>query len=92
MMQDVYKHIGNPNFNLKQFYDDHKESVDTLPFGLQDKAALNNNCKINFNSQTHKYEECVICLEPFKECEVLIELPVCGHIFHEECIVGWLEK
>lgn len=91
-MQDVYAHVENPKFNLKQFYDDHKDSVDTLPFGEQDRVALVNNCKINFDSQSHKYEECVICLEPYKQGEILIELPVCGHIFHEDCIIGWLGK
>ena len=34
-------------------------------------------------------EECCICLEPLKGeiCEY-----ECGHIFHNECIISWINK
>ncbi|KAM4628617.1 E3 ubiquitin-protein ligase RNF103 [Polymixia lowei] len=34
--------------------------------------------------------ECVVCLENFVSEELLMGLP-CGHAFHQQCIVVWLE-
>ena len=42
----------------------------------------------------HKHEEnyqCIICMEEFKEREIVNLLP-CGHIFHINCIKQWLLK
>ena len=33
--------------------------------------------------------ECVVCMEPYEEGEVLKDLP-CGHTFHAACIDAWL--
>ncbi|KAF8012881.1 hypothetical protein BT93_I0905 [Corymbia citriodora subsp. variegata] len=37
-------------------------------------------------------DECVICLEDFKEGEECGMLEVCGHGYHESCIKEWLSK
>ncbi|XP_044137299.1 E3 ubiquitin-protein ligase RNF103 [Bufo gargarizans] len=34
--------------------------------------------------------ECVVCLENFENGSLLMGLP-CGHVFHQNCIVMWLE-
>uniref|UniRef100_A0A0E0AP94 RING-type domain-containing protein n=1 Tax=Oryza glumipatula TaxID=40148 RepID=A0A0E0AP94_9ORYZ len=34
--------------------------------------------------------ECAVCLSELRERETGRLLPVCGHGFHEECIVTWL--
>ena len=34
---------------------------------------------------------CVICLEHFREGEELLVMN-CGHVFHEYCILTWLEE
>ena len=33
--------------------------------------------------------ECVVCMEPYEEGELLKDLP-CGHTFHAACIDAWL--
>ena len=35
-------------------------------------------------------KDCVICLEEFTSGEEVVKL-TCGHLFHEECILGWLK-
>jgi len=37
-------------------------------------------------------ENCSICLAEYQEDEELVELPVCMHNFHKDCIKKWLEK
>lgn len=37
-------------------------------------------------------DECAICLEDFQVGQLCQVFPVCGHIFHSECIDHWLER
>lgn len=37
-----------------------------------------------------KQPDCVICLEEFRECDVVKIIPSCRHVFHPECIDTWL--
>lgn len=46
---------------------------------------------LNNNSIQECNKECSICKENLKEQEVLVLMP-CEHIFHENCIVPWLES
>lgn len=39
-----------------------------------------------------KEESCSICLGSFTEEEQVRRLPVCSHVFHQECIDAWLER
>ncbi|KAF5960208.1 hypothetical protein HYC85_001417 [Camellia sinensis] len=41
---------------------------------------------------TLKFNDCVICLEDFKEGETCGVLPLCDHSFHPKCICLWLVK
>ncbi|MCO5562735.1 hypothetical protein L7F22_016367 [Adiantum nelumboides] len=34
--------------------------------------------------------ECVVCLTEFEEQEPLRQLPICKHVFHQDCIDMWL--
>jgi hypothetical protein len=34
---------------------------------------------------------CLICMENFQNEEEILALP-CAHLFHRECLIGWLEK
>ena len=42
-------------------------------------------------SEKEAKESCAICLTEFEEGKG-VELPDCGHIFHEKCIKKWLEQ
>ncbi|KAF0907640.1 hypothetical protein E2562_020418 [Oryza meyeriana var. granulata] len=41
-------------------------------------------------SAAERSPECAVCLSEFRERETGRLLPVCGHGFHEGCIVTWL--
>jgi hypothetical protein len=36
--------------------------------------------------------DCVVCCETFGVSQTVIQLPACGHIFHEQCALVWLHK
>jgi hypothetical protein len=39
-----------------------------------------------------KCNSCIICTEGFHTGNVVMRLPLCGHVFHEECALSWLTK
>ena len=43
------------------------------------------------NTKKGNYLECVICLQDMEEGQELIMLP-CSHIYHEKCILSWVER
>ena len=46
-----------------------------------------------FNQQTHRADTCTICLEKFKDQEIISELPCDSrHIFHFDCLAMWLRN
>lgn len=38
-----------------------------------------------------KQDACAICLENFKQEEILLNLPSCEHSFHKTCLDKWLQ-
>lgn len=40
----------------------------------------------------HQSAQCVICCGDFEVSERLSKLPGCGHLFHEACVMQWLER
>jgi len=48
--------------------------------------------RVGSRAKADKYQtmECSICMEAFQDGECVRELPMCGHIFHSECIDEWL--
>jgi len=36
-------------------------------------------------------QECAVCLSPFSEKELVVQLP-CRHMFHSACIIKWLTE
>lgn len=36
--------------------------------------------------------DCVICREVFEKSQTVIQLPTCGHAFHEDCALTWLTR
>jgi len=42
-------------------------------------------------SQLTSKEDCQVCFDHFQDEDTLYKLP-CKHMFHEACIMPWLEK
>lgn len=49
------------------------------------------NTKMNSSEIFEKYQDCTICLEPFKNGDRVKIMPQCCHIFHEKCCSEWLD-
>ncbi|KAF9676537.1 hypothetical protein SADUNF_Sadunf08G0012300 [Salix dunnii] len=71
----------------------------TVEIGL-DEATLNNCPKILYSEAKEKLEKgtddvvatcCTICLQDYKDSDLLRLLPECGHFFHAQCIDLWLK-
>jgi hypothetical protein len=37
-------------------------------------------------------KECVVCRDSFEVSQKVLQLPACGHVFHEQCALVWLTK
>lgn len=57
------------------------------------KALLSNEniVGISFKMQRQS-KDCVVCTDNFEVGQVVVRLPDCGHIFHEECALQWLRS
>jgi len=45
--------------------------------------------KLNKQNGDFDLTECVICMEAFKDEEILSKLSTCRHYFHSYCIMEW---
>ena len=34
--------------------------------------------------------ECIVCMEAFRNGSNVRKIPICRHIFHDECLMNWL--
>ncbi|CAJ1956441.1 unnamed protein product [Cylindrotheca closterium] len=73
----------------------------TIPVAMakkEDGKHIVDLCAKNEASVTAKFEfqqlsrDCAICTESLKISEKILQLPACGHIFHEACAMKWLTK
>ena len=67
-------------------------------------ASLQNNKQGQHQQQIQKYHlccnlqistqssDCAVCCERLKNSETVLQVPGCGHIFHEECALVWLRS
>ncbi|PWA98144.1 RING/U-box superfamily protein [Artemisia annua] len=61
-----------------------EDSISKLP------KCMFKDCNEIERNGTHVSNNCAICLQSFKNIEVVRELPKCRHIFHLKCIDEWL--
>ena len=47
-----------------------------------------------YTADTNEFDQddCVICMEPFKEGKTIKRIPNCRHFFHPDCIMQWFES
>ncbi len=70
-----------------------EETSDRSGMGGNDMGSVNNSLTTSggMTSSSISQTVCAVCLDGFREGEVVRELP-CGHEFHMECIDGWLQR
>lgn len=54
------------------------------------ECPLRKLCKENMVHEYDAKQDCVICLKPFADGPI-VELPQCGHAYHESCIWNWIK-
>ena len=62
---------------------------ETTPL-LQEESSLKEEEEREVHPSFEKYIECTICLVAFKNGEKVRVIPVCNHLFHEQCLEDWL--
>lgn len=48
------------------------------------------NCQQCHLQVVKNKNECVVCRDHFENSQKVIQLPACGHVFHEKCALTWL--
>lgn len=38
----------------------------------------------------HAGKECVVCQDAYARSQTVLQLPLCGHVFHDQCAMSWL--
>lgn len=46
--------------------------------------------------KTKKYNgensvECCICLQSIKKGNIIVSMPICGHLYHKACLFNWVD-
>ncbi len=47
------------------------------------------DCELTIRSQS---TNCPVCCEDMNKGETVLQLPGCGHVFHQDCALAWLTK
>jgi len=89
--------ISDPSFDFSKFMQKHKDTIDDFPYSDKELQLLFTHCTtICTHPQATQDDEdsptCPICLDGFPVDGKIFTHPKCAHLFHEECIHGWLKK
>lgn len=74
---------------------DRTSSSEQLGGGGLDEATITSYPKLVYSKVKLQYGSstaccCSICLADYKETDMLLVLPHCGHLFHVKCVDPWL--
>ncbi|OIT20290.1 ring-h2 finger protein atl70 [Nicotiana attenuata] len=82
-----------PNYNQSSSHGSSMTTI-TVDNGLNEEILRNYPKLLYSEAKVHKGEfdvsGCSICLADYKDSDLLMILPHCGHIFHVKCIDPWL--
>ena len=65
--------------------DDGKKIVQACQ--KEDGSSL--KCSLTIQSLS---KDCVVCCDTFQVSDTVLQMPSCGHVFHETCALTWLTK
>ena len=75
---------------ISKCIEEHRESVRIVRYNRPKKINIDNlNTLLLCNELPD--DLCSICLEDFKEGDKIKKLN-CNHVYHEECLIPWLNK
>lgn len=78
------------SFLSGKLFHSQKKGNDKLPKEYQDSLIHRKGCFSN-NSKLKIHDTCPICLTEYGNLNEVIELPICAHLYHCKCILGWLD-
>lgn len=73
--------------------DTNGENVQTAkqtPLHQQQEDYIYTPCQIQIRPK--QSNACPVCTEIFRAGDIIVRLPLCGHVFHEACAMAWLTK
>lgn len=47
---------------------------------------------VSLSIKKQKDKDCVVCADAFEVGQTVIRLPACGHVFHQDCALKWLQQ
>jgi len=64
-----------------------------IKYLLKETSTESNGNKVRVKIEAKKCAtSCIICTEGFQIGSCVMRLPLCGHVFHENCCMSWLTK
>ncbi len=70
---------------LQELLSQQSQSMTTAPRSM--------NCSLQCNFHiTDQARDCAVCCEGLETSERVVQIPGCGHVFHEGCAMTWLES
>lgn len=85
--------LENPDqVQLTEYLERRKEGLVRLKWAEEDEAIMEDLCTIQYSEELDKYDSkrCNICFEEFEMDEIIYRYPVCHHLYHKVCLIGWL--
>ena len=88
-----YNHTDNSNIynNIDSYYSDRFDIniSESNKYVYDIQSQLDSTLLKNVDKLSPEKKQCIICLENFKQFDLIINLN-CLHMFHDECIKKWL--
>lgn len=96
-LHKMYENIHLDNFNLDEFLEKYRQSLDTFGMTEKDLTFLRTHFTHQFTEDQSQVSEdekkiCSVCLGHFELQDVVLPHPGCKHMFHWDCLSPWLTR